>query len=83
MGSIKDKFDAFDWETIVIDGHDLEQLSNIINNKNGAKNKPIAIIGNTIKGKGISFMENDNAWHGKVLDKQNYDLAMNELNKDK
>lgn len=71
LDSIEEKFKAFGWETVSVDGHSYESLLEgykIINNKNG---KPKAIIANTIKGKGISFMENKPLWHNKMpMDEQ-------------
>jgi transketolase len=61
---LSEKFKSFGWNTIEVDGHDHEVLSN--NLKVNHPNKPTAIIANTIKGKGLSEMENNPAWHHKT-----------------
>ena len=72
------KFKSFGWDTIVIDGHDHSRLKKELS-KNNSK-KPKMIIANTIKGKGISFMENDNNWHYRIPNKQEVLRAKKELN---
>jgi len=69
----------FGWSTIVIDGHDLHQIKNAINNNFRC---PICIIANTIKGKGVSFMENQSSWHSKSPTKEEFELALQELDND-
>lgn len=80
LGSLQDKFTAFGFETVSIDGHDeaaLEQaLTNLKKNKDGA---PKAIIARTVKGKGVSFMEGENVWHYTRLTQETFGLAMAEL----
>jgi transketolase len=75
-----DKWTAFGFETVAADGHDLEELIGTItalrNKKNG---KPKMLIANTVKGKGVSFMENERTWHGHPIDDAQYALAMAEL----
>ena len=72
------KFEAFGWETIEIDGHDFEQIESAV--KRAQKSdKPVAIIANTVKGKGVSFMENSVGWHGKAPDDAQYETAIKEL----
>ena len=68
---IDKKFESFGFNVISIDGHNIEEI----------KNKPTCIIAKTIKGKGISFMENQVGWHGKAPNKEQYDKAMEELRK--
>ena len=80
MGNIQKKWESFGWNTNVINGHDMSEIQNALNGDKYAKDAPIAIIANTIKGKGISFMENNNVWHGKALDDQSFKMAINELN---
>lgn len=77
MGQLEDKFLSFGWETYVIDGHDIERCCEAFCKRS---EKPIAIIADTIKGKGISFMENDPKWHHNRLTKQQYEKAIEELN---
>lgn len=76
LGRIADKWEAFGWETYSIDGHRVDELYDTLSIRS---DKPIAIIANTIKGKGISFMENDSTWHNGRLTKELYDKAMVEI----
>ncbi|MBR5922261.1 MAG: transketolase [Clostridia bacterium] len=73
------KFEAFGWETIEIDGHDFEQIEAALEKAKKA-DKPVAIIAKTVKGKGVSFMENEVGWHGKAPGDEQYEQAINELN---
>ncbi len=73
------KLEAFGWSTITVDGHNLEELESAFLKAKEA-DLPTAIICNTIKGKGVSFMENNHAWHGKAPNDEQYKLAMEELN---
>lgn len=77
MNSMKEKWEAFGFETYEVDGHDVVQLVDVFSKK--SINKPTAIIANTVKGKGISFMENSPKWHHAVLNKNQLDEAMKEL----
>lgn len=72
------KFEAFNWHTITIDGHDFEQIEAALKEAETV-NKPVAIIANTVKGKGVSFMENQVSWHGSAPNDEQYEIAMNEL----
>lgn len=72
------KFEVFNWHTITIDGHDFEQIEAALKEAETV-NKPIAIIANTVKGKGVSFMENQVSWHGSAPNDEQYEIAMNEL----
>jgi len=72
------KFRAFGWEAVEIDGHDVERILLALEKARKSK-KPFAIIARTIKGKGVSFLENKNGWHGKVLDEEKLKKALNEL----
>lgn len=72
------KFMAFNWNVVEIDGHDIEQIISAV--KNAKKiDRPTCIICYTIKGKGVSFMENNVEWHGKSLNEEEYKIAMKEL----
>jgi transketolase len=75
-----ERFKAFGFEVASIDGHNFDEVDaafqQAVNNKNG---KPFAIVGKTIKGKGISFLENKDGWHGKALKKDELQKALNEL----
>ncbi len=73
------KWSAFGWNTIEIDGHSTEQISNAYKYAENTTGKPTAIIANTIKGKGVSFMENNNEWHHNRLTEKNYLIAIDEL----
>lgn len=74
------KFEAFGWNVITIDGHDFEQIESAYNKAKQCKDKPTAIIATTVKGKGVSFMENVCGWHGVAPNEQQYQDAMAELN---
>jgi len=72
------KFKAFGWNVQEIDGHDFNQIIEAIENAKKSR-KPNMIIANTIKGKGVSFMENQVAWHGKAPNEEQYKIAIREL----
>ena len=74
------KFEAFNWNVITIDGHDFDQIEKAINQAKACKGKPTIIIANTVKGKGVSFMENQAGWHGNAPSDEQYDMAISELN---
>ena len=76
---ITDKFKSFNWNVIEIDGHSYEEIIEALNEARNLKGKPTAIIANTIKGKGISFMENNGAFHGAAPNDEQYEQAMEEL----
>ena len=75
----KDKWEAFGWRVIEIDGHDMEQILKALKTP-PSKNQPTLILSNTVKGNGISFMENDNNWHGGGAIGKFSDAAMQEVN---
>lgn len=79
QGDIKAKFKAFGWETIECDGHDVLGLNEAFDRAKTIKGKPTMILAHTIKGKGVSFMEGENKWHGKAIDQESYRQAMREL----
>jgi transketolase len=80
MESLADKLRAFNWNVLECDGHDVGAIVASIRKAKGRNEGPSAIICHTIKGKGISFMENTNEWHGKALDDEKYREALAELN---
>lgn len=82
MGSIEDKWKAFGWEVIHTDGHDVEAVSKAIDSAKEVQDAPVIIIAKTVKGKGVSFMEGKNIWHGKPIGEEDYNIAMNELRGD-
>lgn len=71
------KFAAFGLKALTVDGHNMDELFKAIETRENGK--PVAIIANTVKGKGVSFMENDASWHHGVLNQKKYDKAMEEL----
>ena len=73
------KFLAFNWNVITIDGHDFAAIESAVEAAKSTKGKPTAIIAHTVKGKGVSFMENQVAWHGKAPNDEQYAVAMSEL----
>lgn len=76
---IPEKLRAFGFEVVEIDGHDLEQMEQAFVQARQTKDKPFAIVMKTVKGKGVSFMENQVGWHGKAPNDEEYELAMKEL----
>jgi transketolase len=70
---------AMGWETREIDGHNIEAIVLALEELNSMNGVPKAIIANTVKGKGISFMENNNAWHHGHLSEKQYETAIDEL----
>ena len=76
---IDKKFEAFNWHTIVIDGHNFNEIEAAFNEAKTI-DKPVAIIAKTIKGKGVSFMENQVGWHGSAPNDEQYEQAIKELN---
>ena len=76
---IPEKFTAFGWNVIEIDGHSFEEIENALENARNCKGKPTAIIATTVKGKGVSFMENQVGWHGSAPNAEQYEIAMKEL----
>ena len=77
--SLKDKFNSFGLSTKEVDGNSVHQLNEVLSNTPFEKNKVNVVIANTVKGKGISFMENEIVWHHKVPSEEQYKLAQNEL----
>ena len=76
---IDEKFRSFGFEVFNIDGHDMNQIIGALNKAKTVKGKPTAIIAKTIKGKGVSFMENQATWHGKAPKEEEYNMAIKEL----
>lgn len=71
------RFKSFGFETVVADGHDFESLENAFNTEHTGK--PLAVVAETIKGKGVSFMENNPEWHNKVLSEKDLEAALEDL----
>ncbi len=76
---IEQKFRTFGFQTVVIDGHNIESIIRALTIAEMTKGKPTAIICKTIKGKGVSFMENQVDWHGKAPNDEEYEMAVKEL----
>lgn len=77
---ITDKFAAFGWYVITMDGHDFDDIDRAFTEAEKITDKPVAIIQKSVKGKGVSFMENQVGWHGTAPNKEQYEQAMKELN---
>lgn len=73
------RISAFGWATILVDGHNLQKIAESYKKALRVKGKPVAIIAKTIKGKGVSFLENKQKWHGKALSEEELDKALKEL----
>ena len=76
---LDEKFKAFGWNVIMIDAHDFEQIEAACEAARACKGKPTAVICKSVKGKGVSFMENQVGWHGKAPSKEQYETAIAEL----
>lgn len=79
VAPVVEKFQAFGWNVIQIDGHDFEQILDALKQARACKGKPTMIVAETIKGKGVSFMENNAGWHGKAPDEEQTKQALAEL----
>lgn len=75
----EEKYAAFGWNVITINGHDFEELEKAVQAAHDCKGKPTAIVCRTTKGKGVSFMENQVSWHGAAPNKEQYEQAVAEL----
>lgn len=73
------KFEAFGWNVVLIDGHDFCNIEKALNIAENTTGKPTAIIMKTVKGKGVSYMENQVGWHGSAPNDEQYEQAMTEL----
>lgn len=79
VAPVVEKFQAFGWNVIQIDGHDFKQILDAFKQARACKGKPTMIMAETIKGKGVSFMENNAGWHGKAPDEEQTKQALAEL----
>jgi transketolase len=79
LEAYRKRISAFGWETILIDGHSFPEVLDAYQKSLGASGKPTMVIARTIKGKGVSFIEDQNGWHGKALGKEDLDRALKEL----
>ena len=73
------KFAAFGWETFVCDGHDMQALLDTFEKAKSVSGKPVCIVAKTVKGKGVSFMEDQAGWHGKAPSDEQLEAALKEL----
>lgn len=73
------KFEAFNWHVLKVDGHDLEAVAAALDKAAQLKDKPTVILAKTVKGKGVSFMEDNAGWHGKAPNDEQYQQAHAEL----
>ncbi len=78
---IDKKFEAFGWNVVVADAHDFDSLMSAIETAKNTKDKPTAVIMKSVKGKNVSFMENQAGWHGAAPNKEQYEQAIAELDK--
>jgi transketolase len=76
---LDEKWAAFGWDVISIDGHDVVQICGALDRVNGRGGKPVAIIASTVKGKGVSFMENTFKYHNASITEQEYKDAQQEI----
>ena len=76
---IDDKFEAFGWHVINIDGHDFNRMEKAFNEAETVMQKPTVIVMRSVKGRGVSYMENDVNWHGKAPNDDEYETAVQEL----
>lgn len=79
LGAYRERIAAFGWNTVLIDGHDIPAVLDSCAQAAQPSDRPTMIIAKTIKGKGVSFLENKNGWHGKALDEQELKRALQEL----
>lgn len=78
LGNLPNKIRSFGWDVKEIDGHDIKSIQSVL--EDTERNNPLCVVMNTIKGKGVSFMEGNNDWHSKVPTKDEYEQAKKELN---
>ena len=76
---LSSKWSSFGWHVIEVDGHDLHELFSALDDADTLKDQPTVIIANTVKGKGVSFMEGDHRWHGKAPNPEQLASALGEL----
>ena len=79
LASLSEKWHAFGWNTVEVDGHDLLALTEAMRQVPHNSGKPLAIVAHTVKGKGVSFMEDDNNWHYRTPDEVELAAAKLEL----
>ncbi len=77
----KERISSFGWETFTVDGHNIEEITDAYKNSLTVKDKPVMIIAKTVKGKGVSLLEDKDGWHGKAISEEQMNTALNELGK--
>lgn len=75
----KKRIEAFGWKAVVVDGHDLKALVDLWTDLETGKGKPVAVIAKTVKGKGVTLLEDKNGWHGRPLPQEDFEKAVKEL----
>lgn len=75
----RQKYEAFNWHVLEVNGHNIEEIINVFEEAKAYQQRPVLIIANTIPGKGVSFMENNYLWHGKPPSKEEAERALKEL----
>ncbi len=78
---LDEKFASFGWNVIKIDGHDFDQINEALELAEKCKDKPTLVLAKTVKGKGVSYMENSVSWHGKAPNASEYEIAVKDLDK--
>lgn len=79
LGDVEGKWLSFGWNVLRCDGHDIAALSDAVDSAISHRGEPTIIIADTVKGKGVSFMEGKSSWHGAPLSDENLSLALKEL----
>jgi len=79
LDPLRDKWISFGWHVIEVDGHNVSELMKTLDEASRVRCLPTVIIAHTVKGKGVSFMENDSKWHGRPPTKDEYEMALKEL----
>ena len=79
MQNMADRWRAFGWNVLEINGHDMSDIVSKLQMAVNHRGTPTCIVAQTVKGKGVSFMEHDNSWHQKAVSKEQYEMAMKEL----
>ena len=79
IGDIGNKFESFGWKVIEIDGHNMNEIVEAIEEATNERNYPCAIVAHTVKGKGVSFMEDNPSFHGKAPNDGELKIALEEL----
>lgn len=79
LGSLRAKFEAFGWKVVDVDGHDIAALDEAFDQIKQSQTGPVIVLAKTVKGKGVSFMEGKNEWHGKAINNDQFKQAMADL----